>query len=149
MHRLHVNPFSLHLHSSQRLPIRTTCSLAMWTRASQRPLICRNSSILTPTLRPCWCSKRALKSPLTLYRSVTAAESYYSLLSIHCTFVHKKVNSLFFIYGYVCSLQAKGMKKQIIDEFMSNNRFLLVPRLVNQKLFDELCPVKQFHRRRK
>ncbi|XP_056278571.1 dnaJ homolog subfamily C member 16-like isoform X1 [Pseudoliparis swirei] len=46
-------------------------------------------------------------------------------------------------------IQAKGMKKLIIDEFMSNNRFLLVPRLVNQKLFDELCPVKQFHRRRK
>ncbi|XP_078110649.1 dnaJ homolog subfamily C member 16-like [Sander vitreus] len=46
-------------------------------------------------------------------------------------------------------IQAKGMKKQIIDEFVSNNKFLLVPRLVNQKLFDELCPVKQFHRRRK
>uniref|UniRef100_A0A8D3AAA9 DnaJ homolog subfamily C member 16 n=1 Tax=Scophthalmus maximus TaxID=52904 RepID=A0A8D3AAA9_SCOMX len=45
-------------------------------------------------------------------------------------------------------IQAKGMKKQIIDEFMSNNKFLLAPRLVNQKLF-ELCPVKQFHRRRK
>ncbi|XP_034446421.1 dnaJ homolog subfamily C member 16 [Hippoglossus hippoglossus] len=46
-------------------------------------------------------------------------------------------------------IQAKGMKKQIIDEFMSNNKFLLAPRLVNQKLFNELCPVKQFHRRRK
>ncbi|KAG7477675.1 hypothetical protein MATL_G00072190 [Megalops atlanticus] len=46
-------------------------------------------------------------------------------------------------------IQAKGMKKQIVDEFISANRFLLVPRLVNQKLFDELCPVKQFHRRRK
>ncbi|XP_071377931.1 dnaJ homolog subfamily C member 16 isoform X1 [Centroberyx affinis] len=46
-------------------------------------------------------------------------------------------------------IQAKGMKKQIIDEFMLNNKFLLVPRLVSQKLFDELCPVKQFHRRRK
>lgn len=46
-------------------------------------------------------------------------------------------------------IQAKGLKKQIIDEFMSNNKFLLAPRLVNQKLFDELCPVKQFHRRRK
>ncbi|XP_061760807.1 dnaJ homolog subfamily C member 16-like [Nerophis ophidion] len=46
-------------------------------------------------------------------------------------------------------VQTKGMKKQIIDEFMSNNKFLLAPRLVNQKLFDELCPVKQFHRRRK
>lgn len=56
--------------------------------------------------------------------------------------------TLAFLCGHVC-LQAKGMKKQIIDEFMSNNKFLLVPRLVNQKLFDELCPVKQFHRRRK
>uniref|UniRef100_A0A672GTY1 DnaJ homolog subfamily C member 16 n=1 Tax=Salarias fasciatus TaxID=181472 RepID=A0A672GTY1_SALFA len=46
-------------------------------------------------------------------------------------------------------IQAKGMKKQIIEEFMSNNKFLLAPRLVSQKLFDELCPVKQFHRRRK
>ncbi|XP_061688476.1 dnaJ homolog subfamily C member 16-like isoform X2 [Syngnathoides biaculeatus] len=46
-------------------------------------------------------------------------------------------------------IQTKGMKKQIIDEFMSNNKFLLAPRLVNQKFFDELCPVKQFHRRRK
>ncbi|KAJ8412019.1 hypothetical protein AAFF_G00142860 [Aldrovandia affinis] len=46
-------------------------------------------------------------------------------------------------------IQAQGMKRQIVDEFISSNRFLLVPRLVNQKLFDELCPVKQFHRRRK
>ncbi|KAL4623774.1 hypothetical protein GN956_G18348 [Arapaima gigas] len=46
-------------------------------------------------------------------------------------------------------IQSRAMKKQIIDEFISNNKFLLVPRLVNQKLFDELCPVKQFHRRRK
>ncbi|CDQ73001.1 unnamed protein product [Oncorhynchus mykiss] len=46
-------------------------------------------------------------------------------------------------------IQAKGMKKQVIDEFILNNRFLLVPRLVNQKVFDELCPVKQLHRRRK
>uniref|UniRef100_W5KHX6 DnaJ homolog subfamily C member 16 n=1 Tax=Astyanax mexicanus TaxID=7994 RepID=W5KHX6_ASTMX len=46
-------------------------------------------------------------------------------------------------------IQSRGMKKQLIDEFVSNNRFLMVPRLVNQKLFDELCPVKQFHRRRK
>ncbi|GAA6094060.1 dnaJ homolog subfamily C member 16 [Tachysurus ichikawai] len=46
-------------------------------------------------------------------------------------------------------IQAKGMKKQIIDEFISNNKFLLAPRLVNQKVFNELCPIKQFHRRRK
>ncbi|KAL2103818.1 hypothetical protein ACEWY4_000686 [Coilia grayii] len=46
-------------------------------------------------------------------------------------------------------IQAKGIKKTIIDEFISNNKFLLAPRLANQKVFDELCPVKQFHRRRK
>ncbi|XP_060924943.1 dnaJ homolog subfamily C member 16-like [Limanda limanda] len=46
-------------------------------------------------------------------------------------------------------IQARGFKRQIMDEFVSNNKFLQVPRLVNQKLFDELCPVKQFHRRRK
>uniref|UniRef100_A0AAY4DEF9 DnaJ homolog subfamily C member 16 n=1 Tax=Denticeps clupeoides TaxID=299321 RepID=A0AAY4DEF9_9TELE len=46
-------------------------------------------------------------------------------------------------------IQARAMKRPIVDEFISNNRFLQVPRLVNQKLFDELCPVKQFHRRRK
>ncbi|XP_072307640.1 dnaJ homolog subfamily C member 16 isoform X2 [Eucyclogobius newberryi] len=46
-------------------------------------------------------------------------------------------------------IQARGMKKQIMDEFVSNNKFLQVPRLVNQRLFDELCPIKQFHRRRK
>ena len=45
--------------------------------------------------------------------------------------------------------QARGMKRQIMDEFVSNNKFLQVPRLLNQKLFDELCPIKQFHRRRK
>ncbi|KAG7493920.1 dnaJ-like subfamily C member 16-like [Solea senegalensis] len=46
-------------------------------------------------------------------------------------------------------IQARGLKRQIMDEFVSNNKFLQVPRLVNQQLFDELCPVKQFHRRRK
>lgn len=46
-------------------------------------------------------------------------------------------------------IQAKELKRPIVDEFISNNRFLSAPRLVHQKLFDELCPVKQFHRRRK
>ncbi|XP_017290113.1 dnaJ homolog subfamily C member 16 [Kryptolebias marmoratus] len=46
-------------------------------------------------------------------------------------------------------IQARGMKRQLMDEFVSNNKFLQVPRLVSQQLFDELCPVKQFHRRRK
>ncbi|XP_057701798.1 dnaJ homolog subfamily C member 16-like isoform X2 [Corythoichthys intestinalis] len=46
-------------------------------------------------------------------------------------------------------IQARGMKRQVMDEFVSNNKFLQVPRLVNQQLFDELCPIKQFHRRRK
>uniref|UniRef100_A0A8C6PAN4 DnaJ homolog subfamily C member 16 n=1 Tax=Nothobranchius furzeri TaxID=105023 RepID=A0A8C6PAN4_NOTFU len=46
-------------------------------------------------------------------------------------------------------IQARGMKRQLMDEFVSNNKFLQVPRLVSQQLFNELCPVKQFHRRRK
>lgn len=46
-------------------------------------------------------------------------------------------------------IQARGMKKQIMNEFVTNNKFLQLPRLVNQQLFDELCPIKQFHRRRK
>ncbi|XP_029006360.1 dnaJ homolog subfamily C member 16 [Betta splendens] len=46
-------------------------------------------------------------------------------------------------------IQARGMKRQIMEEFVSNNKFLQVPRLINQQLFDQLCPVKQFHRRRK
>lgn len=46
-------------------------------------------------------------------------------------------------------IQAKELKRPIVDEFISNNKFLSAPRLVHQKLFDELCPVKQFHRRRK
>lgn len=32
-------------------------------------------------------------------------------------------------------IQARGMKRQIMDEFVSNNKFLQVPRLVNQQLF--------------
>ncbi|XP_043917705.1 dnaJ homolog subfamily C member 16 [Protopterus annectens] len=46
-------------------------------------------------------------------------------------------------------IQARGMKKQIMDDFISSNKFLLVPRLINQKLFEELCPVKKLHRQRK
>uniref|UniRef100_A0AAV2M0T8 DnaJ homolog subfamily C member 16 n=1 Tax=Knipowitschia caucasica TaxID=637954 RepID=A0AAV2M0T8_KNICA len=46
-------------------------------------------------------------------------------------------------------IQVKQLKRPIVDDFVSNNRFLNAPRLVNQKMFDELCPVKQFHRRRK
>ncbi|XP_019736123.1 dnaJ homolog subfamily C member 16-like [Hippocampus comes] len=46
-------------------------------------------------------------------------------------------------------IQAEGLNWKIMDVFVSNNKFLQVPRLVNQQLFDELCPIKQFHRRRK
>uniref|UniRef100_UPI00398E3778 dnaJ homolog subfamily C member 16 isoform X1 n=2 Tax=Pristiophorus japonicus TaxID=55135 RepID=UPI00398E3778 len=46
-------------------------------------------------------------------------------------------------------IQAKGMKKQIIDEFISGNKFLLASRLTNQKLFEELCPVRQFRRQKR
>lgn len=67
-----------------------------------------------------------------------------------------KISKVFFFrlltlctHLFYLSLQARGMKRQIMDEFVSNNKFLQVPRLVNQQLFDELCPVKQFHRRRK
>lgn len=73
---------------------------------------------------------------------VTAVLFFLIAVLRHCSLC---IISLFFL----CFLQAKSLKKPIIDEFMANNKFLLVPRLVNQKLFDELCPVKQFHRRRK
>ncbi|XP_078499120.1 dnaJ homolog subfamily C member 16 [Lissotriton helveticus] len=46
-------------------------------------------------------------------------------------------------------VQARGMKKQIVDDFISNNKFLLAARLTNQKLFQELCPVRKSHRQRK
>ncbi|XP_067873435.1 dnaJ homolog subfamily C member 16 isoform X2 [Heterodontus francisci] len=46
-------------------------------------------------------------------------------------------------------IQARGMKKQIIDEFISGNKFLLAPRLTNQKLFEQLCPLKQYRRQKR
>lgn len=41
------------------------------------------------------------------------------------------------------------MKKQLIDDFLSQNKFLLATRLTSQKLFQELCPVKKSHRQHK
>uniref|UniRef100_A0A2K6AVU7 DnaJ homolog subfamily C member 16 n=1 Tax=Macaca nemestrina TaxID=9545 RepID=A0A2K6AVU7_MACNE len=46
-------------------------------------------------------------------------------------------------------IQARGMKKQIIDDFIAQNKYLLAARLTSQKLFHELCPVKRSHRQRK
>ncbi|NWI67601.1 DJC16 protein, partial [Todus mexicanus] len=46
-------------------------------------------------------------------------------------------------------VQARDMKKQLIDDFLSQNKFLMVSRLTNQRLFQELCPVKKSHRQRK
>ncbi|XP_045404609.1 dnaJ homolog subfamily C member 16 isoform X2 [Lemur catta] len=46
-------------------------------------------------------------------------------------------------------IQARGMKKQAIDDFITQNKYLLATRLTNQKLFHELCPVKRSHRQRK
>uniref|UniRef100_A0A8D0BM58 DnaJ homolog subfamily C member 16 n=1 Tax=Salvator merianae TaxID=96440 RepID=A0A8D0BM58_SALMN len=46
-------------------------------------------------------------------------------------------------------IQARGMKKQLIDDFLSQNKFLMASRLTSQKLFQELCPVKRSHRQRK
>ncbi|POI34898.1 hypothetical protein CIB84_001345 [Bambusicola thoracicus] len=45
--------------------------------------------------------------------------------------------------------QARDMKKQLIDDFLSQNKFLMAARLTNQRLFQELCPVKKSHRQRK
>ncbi|NXC54506.1 DJC16 protein, partial [Aleadryas rufinucha] len=46
-------------------------------------------------------------------------------------------------------VQAREMKKQLIDDFLSQNKFLMVARLTSQRLFQELCPVKKSHRQRK
>ncbi|XP_043429761.1 dnaJ homolog subfamily C member 16 isoform X3 [Prionailurus bengalensis] len=46
-------------------------------------------------------------------------------------------------------IQARGMKKQVIDDFITQNKYLLAARLTSQKLFHELCPVKRSHRQRK
>ncbi|XP_070615043.1 dnaJ homolog subfamily C member 16 [Erythrolamprus reginae] len=46
-------------------------------------------------------------------------------------------------------IQARHLKKQLIDDFLSQNKFLLASRLTSQKLFQELCPVKKSHRQHK
>nr|XP_060614707.1 dnaJ homolog subfamily C member 16 [Anolis sagrei ordinatus] len=46
-------------------------------------------------------------------------------------------------------IQARAMKKQLIDDFLSQNKFLMAARLTSQKLFQELCPSKKSHRQRK
>ncbi|XP_004603414.2 dnaJ homolog subfamily C member 16 [Sorex araneus] len=47
------------------------------------------------------------------------------------------------------AMQARDMKKQLIDDFITQNKYLLAARLTSQKLFHELCPVKRSHRQRK
>ncbi|XP_074162293.1 dnaJ homolog subfamily C member 16 isoform X1 [Sminthopsis crassicaudata] len=46
-------------------------------------------------------------------------------------------------------VQARGLKKQTIEDFVSQNKYLLAARLTSQKMFHELCPVKRSHRQRK
>lgn len=46
-------------------------------------------------------------------------------------------------------LQARGLKKQAIEDFIAQNKYLLAARLTSQRLFHELCPVKRSHRQRK
>ncbi|XP_040143888.1 dnaJ homolog subfamily C member 16 isoform X4 [Ictidomys tridecemlineatus] len=46
-------------------------------------------------------------------------------------------------------IQARGLKKQVIEDFLTQNKYLLAARLTSQKLFHELCPVKRSHRQRK
>jgi len=50
---------------------------------------------------------------------------------------------------FLCPHQARDMKKQLIDDFLSQNKFLMAARLTSQRLFQELCPVKKSHRQRK
>lgn len=46
-------------------------------------------------------------------------------------------------------IEAPHTKKEVINDFISQNKYLLATRLTNQKLFQELCPVKRSHRQRK
>ncbi|EHB11991.1 DnaJ-like protein subfamily C member 16 [Heterocephalus glaber] len=46
-------------------------------------------------------------------------------------------------------IQAQSLKKQVMDDFITQNKYLLAARLTSQKLFHELCPVKRSHRQRK
>ncbi|KAF4801396.1 DnaJ subfamily C member 16 [Turdus rufiventris] len=46
-------------------------------------------------------------------------------------------------------VQAREMNRQLIDDFLYQNKFLMVARLTSQRLFQELCPVKKSHRQRK
>ncbi|XP_040613425.1 dnaJ homolog subfamily C member 16 isoform X1 [Mesocricetus auratus] len=46
-------------------------------------------------------------------------------------------------------IQARGLKKQVIEDFITQNKYLLAARLTSQRLFHELCPVKRSHRQRK
>ncbi|XP_031818675.1 dnaJ homolog subfamily C member 16 isoform X3 [Sarcophilus harrisii] len=46
-------------------------------------------------------------------------------------------------------VQARSLKKQTIEDFVSQNKYLLAARLTSQKMFHELCPVKRSHRQRK
>lgn len=46
-------------------------------------------------------------------------------------------------------LQARGLRKQVIEDFIAQNKYLLASRLTSQRLFHELCPVKRSHRQRK
>ncbi|XP_003471449.1 dnaJ homolog subfamily C member 16 isoform X2 [Cavia porcellus] len=46
-------------------------------------------------------------------------------------------------------MQARGLKRQLVDNFITQNKYLMAARLTSQKLFHELCPVKRSHRQRK
>lgn len=46
-------------------------------------------------------------------------------------------------------LQARGLRKQVMEDFIAQNKYLLASRLTSQRLFHELCPVKRSHRQRK
>lgn len=50
---------------------------------------------------------------------------------------------------FLVFFQAPHMKKEAINNFFTQNKYLFATRLTNQKLFQELCPVKRSHRQRK
>lgn len=46
-------------------------------------------------------------------------------------------------------IQVRSLKRRVMDDFITQNKYLLAARLTSQKLFHELCPVKRSHRQRK
>lgn len=117
----------IYLCSWQLLLTRTTCSLATWTRDCQRRPICRNSSILTPMLQPCWSSKRTLTSRLTLYRYVLMAGNWRAEENSHCylcTEVAASISHPGFLLFLVFSRPKEWKSKLLMSSCQTTNSSL-------------------------